>query len=679
MDEIYDRMSAAAGVRDVGALNALARELESSDDAHVLATAVSVRGLVASLEERSDAAIALYQEALETYTELDDLRDQARMYRNLGLEYTAIADFKAAVMHLSKANAMYQDLGVETGVIATLIDLGNLHFYSSYIDQAIEHWHRALEICERNNDESSRARLQLSLGNAMTERGDYAQALELYSKALFYHVEKEKNLEVQALAYNNMGIVYYYSGVYPDALEHWHRARELYEQLGDQGSIVNLQTNMANLHASNEEYEQGISLFLSSIEANERMNRPRQLAMTLVNLAGSYTAIERHADALDALDRSIRISEEIGDHTMRTGALIARMDLLIKEGRLSEARSILESPEVAGNDNLKNRLKIDTSRATLLKAEGKIEEARSAALELLEFTRGEKYRLEEQGALYILRELARMSGDFEAFIEYNDAYLQIDNEVNGREVTLKMAMLEKQQEMQEIDRQREKERAVLYSTLPKDVADRVVRGEEVTDSFQSASALFLDIVGFTSIAERIPPGHVVYLLKAIFAECDAACASYGLTRVKTIGDSYFAVCGVPTPLDDHAVRAANAALDMMQRLTGLELTMDPSIGDTSWTRDISEITVRIGLSSGPVVAGVVGDTRLQYDVWGDTVNTASRMESTSEPGRIQVSTEFHEQLSTSTPSHYRTVERGTLEVKGKGLMQTYWLESTGSE
>jgi class 3 adenylate cyclase len=232
----------------------------------------------------------------------------------------------------------------------------------------------------------------------------------------------------------------------------------------------------------------------------------------------------------------------------------------------------------------------------------------------------------------------------------------------------------------------------------------MLRGEDVSgDHFENASVLFLDIVGFTTISDRIPPGHVVHLLKAIFRVCDDVCKTHGLTKIKTIGDSYLAVAGVPEQLDDHALRAARAAVDMLERLGSLELTMDPKLGDTSWTTEIGEINVRIGLHCGPLVAGIVGEERLQYDVWGDTVNVASRMESHGEPGSIHVSEAFALALDprlrgddeeegrgddmsrtahrppltdndSLTPDSLTLFKRGLTDVKGKGPMTTYWLE-----
>jgi class 3 adenylate cyclase len=275
--------------------------------------------------------------------------------------------------------------------------------------------------------------------------------------------------------------------------------------------------------------------------------------------------------------------------------------------------------------------------------------------------------------------------DLAGYVEHNNECTRINEEVNGKETATKLAMQEKQREIDAERKEIDKQLAVLHSTLPKHIADRVARGEVVNDHFENASVIFLDIVGFTSISDRIPSGHVVHLLEQIFTTLDAVCEKHNVVKIKTIGDSYMAVSF------ESVVNAATCALEMMSALDTLEITMPPSLGDASWTKDVGDIRVRIGIHCGPVTAGVIGTARMQYDVWGDTVNVASRMESSGEPGRIHVSEAFAAELDpglrrgddggpdTHTSDSLSLLKRGEIAVKGKGSMTTYWLESLSSQ
>jgi len=193
----------------------------------------------------------------------------------------------------------------------------------------------------------------------------------------------------------------------------------------------------------------------------------------------------------------------------------------------------------------------------------------------------------------------------------------------------------------------------------------------------------MDIVEFTTLCTKVSAQQLVHLLNAIFSSADAVMREFGLEKIKTIGDAYMAVAGAPIVQEDHAQRAANAAVKLLDVMQNLVVSFPPEYGDRSWIESIPEIEVRIGLHCGPAAAGVVGENKFLYDLWGDAVNTAARMESHGEAGKIHVSEEFVLALSLNRPSdtfsHWekegmRAIPRGEMEIKGKGKMRTYFLE-----
>jgi len=270
-----------------------------------------------------------------------------------------------------------------------------------------------------------------------------------------------------------------------------------------------------------------------------------------------------------------------------------------------------------------------------------------------------------------LRELAAKRNDLAGYIEHNTAFLDIKEEIRGQDAMRKMAMLEAEQHIEAERIEKEKHRALLHNTLPPSIADRVLRGEQVNDAYENAAVLFMDLVGFTSISSALDPNDVVKLLSKVFTRCDDIVSRHGLMKIKTIGDSYMAV-SFPDSEQSHVPNAhlqlaAMTAVDMLRELPAVT---SPLVAELPLHLE-GPIQVRIGLHCGPLVAGIVGEQRVQYDVWGDTVNIASRMESTGEPGRIQVSEQFANSLD-SDP--WTVVPRGEVNIKGKGQMKTYWLE-----
>lgn len=213
-------------------------------------------------------------------------------------------------------------------------------------------------------------------------------------------------------------------------------------------------------------------------------------------------------------------------------------------------------------------------------------------------------------------------------------------------------------ELAAAEREQKKSEAVLGKVLPEDVARRLKEGEgTIADDYEDVTVLFSDIVNFTTTSHSHSSAQIVSALGDVFGRFDELVESHGLEKIKTIGDGYMVVGGVSKPMEDHTVAAANLALDMRS-----------ASEDTDLGGDI-DMTMRFGIHSGPVVAGILGTDRLMYDVWGDAVNIASRMESHSQPGRIQVSERVFERLH----SGYRFESRGTIQIKGIGSMQTYFL------
>jgi class 3 adenylate cyclase len=205
---------------------------------------------------------------------------------------------------------------------------------------------------------------------------------------------------------------------------------------------------------------------------------------------------------------------------------------------------------------------------------------------------------------------------------------------------------------------------LLLKVLPEPIVARMMRGERViADAHEAVTVVFADVVGFTPIAAALPPRELVDLLGRVFVAYDEIVRRHGIEKIKTIGDAYMAVAGAPMPCEDHALRAARAALEMRDVLTRLDVG--------------HRLQMRIGLHSGPAVAGVIGHEKFLYDLWGDTVNVASRLESHGEPGRIQLS----EETAALLGDRFRLEPRGIVELKGRGPTRTLWLveERTGAQ
>ncbi len=226
---------------------------------------------------------------------------------------------------------------------------------------------------------------------------------------------------------------------------------------------------------------------------------------------------------------------------------------------------------------------------------------------------------------------------------------------------VRLAMLNQEKQLLELEQM--KTDKLMLNILPRPIAERLKRGEKnISGSYAEATILFSDLVGFTELSSKISATELVKMLNDLFTRFDKRADSLGLEKIKTIGDAYMAAAGIPIPRSDHAELCAEMALGMFEDLSDFNKAQGKSVG------------MRIGLNSGPVVAGVIGFTKFSYDLWGNTVNTASRMESTAPVGQTQVSTSTYELLKDT----FTLQENGLQECKGLGLVKAYLLGGRNS-
>lgn len=241
-----------------------------------------------------------------------------------------------------------------------------------------------------------------------------------------------------------------------------------------------------------------------------------------------------------------------------------------------------------------------------------------------------------------------MAGQIGGIIENALLYENLENLVKER--------------TKQLEEEKKKTDSLLLNILPKEVAaELMAKGQASARMYESVSVMFIDIKNFTTVAQSMSPDHLVQNLHLFFTKFDEIMEEFGLEKIKTIGDAYMAAGGIPTPSDDHAVRMVQAGLKMLEVVK--------AYNQTRGSIEQAPFEIRIGIHSGPVVAGVVGTKKFAYDIWGDTVNIASRMESNSEPGKINISEDHYKVIADQFECEYR----GEIPVKNKGMMHMYFV------
>jgi class 3 adenylate cyclase len=252
-------------------------------------------------------------------------------------------------------------------------------------------------------------------------------------------------------------------------------------------------------------------------------------------------------------------------------------------------------------------------------------------------------------------------------ITYKEYHILKEAVLNS-EVQMKLHSLEAQRLRDNAEHERkiqkiqiEEQEKLLHNVLPPEIAVKILAGEQnIADYAESVSVFFFDIVGFTEVSRMMSPRELLEGLNRIFTHIDALAIEHSIEKIKTIGDAYLAVSGIHKPTRNHAEQIANFALAIQKQ-------------SKEWSLGGTKISFRMGIHCGPVISGIIGSQRFAFDVWGDTVNIASRMESNGQPGKIHVTEDYADLLNAN--HQYACIHRGKIDVKGRGFVNTFWLES----
>ena len=517
--------------------------------------------------------------------------------------------------------------------------IGNAYLRLSDYPRALEYYGKALTPFEELGDQSNVAVVTGNIGIIYMDLSDYPRALDYYSKALAVH-EQLSNKSSAAIVTGNIGSVYCLLSDYPRALVCFSKSLTTFEELGDKSSAAMVAGNIGNVYCYLSDYPRGLEYFFRAFSAHEELGNKSGAATVAGNIGIVYKNLSDYPRALEYYTKALAASEELGE---KSGVAIITGNI----GVLYTKR------DFGGYDP-------ERAEEYLLKAIALTEEL------------GIKHFL--YGYHDNLAELYEHEKRWEEAYIHKSKYHVLEKEVQSDDAKKQAIQIEQRRQVEEREKllalAREKE-SILNNILPEEITTRLIKGENpIADHFDAVSILFMDIVDFTKLSTTITAQQLVHLLNAMFKAADGVMRECGLEKIKTIGDAYMAVAGAPTIQEDHAHRAAQAAIKLLEVMKNLEVSFPDELGDKTWIGSIPEIEVRIGIHCGPVAAGVVGENKFLYDLWGDAVNTASRMESHGEAGKIHVSEEFKNMLG----ADFTFTPRGEMEIKGKGTMQTYFLE-----
>ncbi len=578
----------------------------------------------------------------------------------------------------------------EDTVKADLLSRLSFAYISIDPEEGVKRGKEAVELSQKLKWKKGEASAYNSIGSNYRILSDYPNALENFLKALDIN-EEIHNENGVANNYGNIGIVYKKQGDFENALLYYGKAHDLHKKLDDEkGMAINL-GNSGIVFNTQKKFSKALEYEFKALEIWEAIGSQKSVAIWLGNISLVYSDSGLYTEALNYSQRALRINDSLG----------------VKKGIADNCRTIGSIYFGMSKDRNKSLSERTAARKNALEY---LERARTIAEEL-----GDLINLQEINE--ILYDVNLEDGNYHAalknyraFVMYRDSISsvgtkeKITNLITQRELLVKDKELLIGEQQLEIDRlavekkrnervfyviglglllivtgviyrnfknqqktnqqlaiEKNKSEDLLLNILPAKVAEEIKQtGEARAQHFNQVTVLFTDFVDFTQAAEKLTPQQLVDELHVCFKEFDNIVSKYGIEKIKTVGDAYLAVCGLPEPDALHASKVVNAAIEICDFMKARKVQLGADIFE-----------VRVGVHSGSVVAGIVGVKKIAYDIWGDTVNVASRMESGGEPGRINISGTTYQEIANDP--QFKFEFRGKIPAKHKGEVEMYFV------
>ena len=547
---------------------------------------------------------------------------------------------------------------------------------------AIRYYEKNLRLSDSIHNVKGIATSLNNIGAIYHNQGYYPKALQYFNRSLKLY-EEQRDTHGIAVSIGNIGMIYREQNDLDKALEYAEISLKLYEQLGEAWGQAKELMNVGNIYASKKNYQKGLEYYLKAISIRETINDKRGLINAL-NMTGTLLAkMNRITEALPYHERAIKMAKAYGERRGYVSSLIEHgltlnlkgdyqkaieqckcaYDSLKEIGLLKEQKKacncLYGAYKMAGNET--QALRYFEEEQVLQDSLQETETAKK--LQQMEFEK----QLLADSAVHYAEDLERQNKfDQELIKEHSLRNIAL---VSGFfSLLLAIGLYARSRYIKRTNNRLQKERdrsdELLLNILPFEVAEELKqKGESEARDFDKVTVLFTDFMGFTETAQSMSAKELVNEVNVCFKAFDSIIDKYGIEKIKTIGDAYMAAGGLHVPRTSEPADVVNAALEMQEFMKARKMERSD--------QGLSAFEMRVGIHTGPVVAGIVGVKKFQYDIWGDTVNTASRMESNGAVGKVNVSNDTYELIKTGANFNFES--RGKIEVKGKGEMEMWFV------
>lgn len=630
-----------------------------------------------------DSAFYFAQMAYDL-AESKGLRKQmARAINVQGASCLMGGDATKALVYFQRGLSIFEQISNKNGIAASGSNIGRIYGSQGENQKALEYYQRSLNIFEEIGDTTGMATSLVNIGTIYTGLSDYTKGLDYFQQSLKIS-EKVADKEGIGSSVFNIGYIYEQLEEYSKASACYQRSLKIFEELGNKPAVAGLLMNFGNISDAQGDQSKALDYYQQSLKIDVEIGNKTGSVNTLNNIGFILFNQGDYVNSMDYYQRSLKLKEEIGDKSGMPVTLYNIGELLLKQGdhkgaiRFCEKglQIALEVGNVVGQrDACKCLYDAYKSIGNGNKAL-QYHERMLVLTDSLDMDETSKKLQQMEFQEQMLADSLKQEGEKLRLKMVNDEKLRKESRARnmaiGAGILLLFVAIGFYSRARYIRRSRtalqiEKDRSddLLLNILPAEIAEELkAKGRADARDFDMVSILFTDFKEFTQTSEKLTAKELVAEINTCFEAFDAICGKHGIEKIKTIGDAYMAAGGLPVPTADSVTNTVRAALEMQAFIMVRKVRMDAAA--------LPAFDMRIGIHTGPVVAGIVGVKKFQYDIWGDTVNTASRMESAGEVGKVNISGSTYE-LVKEDPE-FRFSSRGRMEVKGKGEMEMYFVD-----
>ena len=602
---------------------------ENRDKKRMAETLSAIAGLYQSKNDTAEFISSL-QKSLALFIEMKDTANIVEAYNYFCQYYLSTGNFPKALESIQKAIAISRELNYKKGTALCLARLGDMYRDNDEGDQAMENYQSALSLLNETKDTNDLFNVMAAVGGFYYTLHNVDKALEYYNKLIeLCRTKKDLDHNVGSV-YKWIGLVYKDNGDYTNSLLNFQKSLSVFDSSKDKWQVKNVLDEMGTVYNKQGHLAKAIDYHLKALKIAQELNAESDIGWFYHLLARDYSGQKNYKSAKEYSSDALVILKKQFDVKS-----ISEAELLASEIDSARGDGIGAYEHYKQYISLSNKLKGDEIRKAAQKEKFQNEFVKQKAEQ-------EKKDIRQRNIRNSI--LAGLGGTFIFLVLVN-------------------------RQRKKIKKEKKRSDELLLNILPSEVAEELKqKGSAEAKQFDDVTVMFTDFKNFTQISEKLSPAELVAEIHTCFKAFDNIIGIHNIEKIKTIGDAHMCAGGLPVANTTNATDVVNAAMEI-QKFMQEHLQQRKNEGNP----EFSGFEIRIGIHTGPVVAGIVGVKKFAYDIWGDTVNIASRMESSGEAGKVNISGSTYELVK----EKFTCTHRGKIQAKNKGEVDMYFVTEKG--